>query len=133
RIHGGQIQVVDHIANEVGQVVFRQPVPQARRKQKLLIREVRPVALAHETLWAYPLLFIQQKLHFSYGLLEHVLEPKLDLPWVVRGIDPSGNTTVELVTDVTPLSVVESVEEVCTKVQLTIFEFRHRHPKRLCY
>ena len=41
-VHSRQIQIVDHITDEVDQMVFRQPVPEAAKKQKLLIRKVRP-------------------------------------------------------------------------------------------
>src|ERR1700680_2797432 len=42
--------MVDHIADEVDQMILGQPFTQARRQQKVLFRKVRTVALAHDTL-----------------------------------------------------------------------------------
>ncbi len=51
RVDLGEIQLIDHIAYEVNQVVFRKPVAQARRQQQVLIGQVGSVALRHETLF----------------------------------------------------------------------------------
>src|SRR5258708_23460221 len=50
-IHRRKIQVVDHITDEVSQVVLRQPLAEARRQQQFLIRIVRSIAFPHKTLW----------------------------------------------------------------------------------
>src|SRR5271168_3206509 len=42
--------MVDHIADEVDQMILGQPFTQARRKQKPLFWKVRTVALAHDPL-----------------------------------------------------------------------------------
>src|SRR5580658_3176119 len=42
--------MVDHIADEVDQMILGQPFTQARRKQKPLLWKVRTVALAHDPL-----------------------------------------------------------------------------------
>ncbi len=43
-----QIQLIDHLAHEIRQVVLRQPLRQGRRQQKLLIRLVRQKARRHQ-------------------------------------------------------------------------------------
>src|SRR5271170_8522827 len=47
--------MVDHIADEVDQVILGQPFTQARRKQKPLFWKVRTVALAHDSLCTTPI------------------------------------------------------------------------------
>jgi hypothetical protein len=39
--------MIDHVADEVREMILRQPLPQARRQQQLLICVVWPVALPH--------------------------------------------------------------------------------------
>src|SRR5271167_3776737 len=50
RIQRRQVQMVDHIADEVDQMILGQPFTQARRKQKPLFWKVPTVALAHDPL-----------------------------------------------------------------------------------
>src|ERR1700687_3010206 len=50
RIQRRQVQMVDHIADEVDQMILGQPFTQARGKQKPLFWKVRTVALAHDPL-----------------------------------------------------------------------------------
>src|SRR6266403_3730384 len=57
--------MVDHIADEVDQVILGQPLTQARWQQKVLFRKVRPVALAHDTLCTTPLPIHPPQSHFS--------------------------------------------------------------------
>src|SRR5271155_3840584 len=47
--------MVDHIADEVDQMILGQPFTQARRKQKPLFWKVRTVALAHDSLCTTPI------------------------------------------------------------------------------
>src|ERR1700716_3726681 len=94
-------------------MVFWQPIPQAWREQKLLIRKVRPVALAHETLWTHPVLFIQQNRLFSDGLLEvirflympRLSSRNLPTPWRFRRKGRPCNCSTALPTlDALPFS-----------------------------
>ena len=47
RRDGRQIQLIDQVAHEVRQMILRQPVPQARRQQQVLLGHVRAIGLGH--------------------------------------------------------------------------------------
>ena len=52
RLDRSQVQLIDQIGNEIRQMVLAKPLPQARRKKKILFREIRPVALRHSQSFA---------------------------------------------------------------------------------
>ena len=52
-LNRAQVQLIHYIADEIGQVPFRQPVSQARGKQQILFRKIGTVGLRHTGNLAY--------------------------------------------------------------------------------
>src|SRR6266545_2647162 len=67
-VEGIQIELIDHVGNEVRQVTLREPVEGRRREQQRLLRRVRPERCRHEESYH----FIALLNHTSLALLFRV-------------------------------------------------------------
>src|ERR1035441_2269293 len=54
RLDRTQVQLIDQVADEVRQVSFWQPIPQAGRQQQVLFGQVRPVGFSHPRKLTHP-------------------------------------------------------------------------------